>query len=449
MLRNGLPLRTAAERGAARNRRAAAHVATVPGRSVVACLTAVVALGLAASGCGSSSSSGGGSSPGATPASSGGGGSSGGSSSGGGGKGTILIGTIAGTTGAYGSTGVAMVNGATLAVQDMNAAGGVGGRKFSLTTANDNASATVASQEYQKMVSGGAVAITGSGDTGPATAAMSDRLQIPDIGVVDDAGITVYPKGPSQPPLPWAWSFGLNTFAWGATDAAYALKNCKALAVLHDPTTYGGGGDDAIKLAYKNAGKSIALDEAITENWSTGATVGLNSELNKIKSAGADCVVVWLTPQDTAAFVQATHSAGDNFTILGNDEINADNTFANLAGAQADGAIGATITALLTPSAALKDFMSRYQAQFHVAATPFAEATYDSVKMLAQVIKDNGGKTDPKSLQTGLNNVKDFPGLTGTLTLSPTKHATIDESQLTTVKYVAAKKQWVPLTSGG
>jgi branched-chain amino acid transport system substrate-binding protein len=434
MLRNGLRLRTAAKRG------------TRWGRSTALCLTAVMAGAAITAGCGSSSS--GGSSPGATPSSGASGASSGsGDSSGssGGGKGSILIGTIAGTTGAYGSTGVAMVDGAKLAVQDINAAGGVNGRKFSLTTANDNASATVASQEYQKMVSNGAVAITGSGDTGPATAAMSGRLQIPDIGVVDDAGITVYPKGPSQPPLPWAWSFGLNTFAWGAKDAEYALKNCKALAVLHDPTTYGGGGDDAIKLAYKNAGKPIALDEAITENWSTGATVGLTSELNKIKSSGADCVVAWLTPQDTAAFVQAMHSAGDNFTILGNDEINADNTFANLAGSQADGAIGATITSLMTPSAALKDFMKRYQAEFHVAATPFSEATYDSVKMLAQVIKDNGGKTDPKTLQAGLNSVKNYAGLTGTLTLSPTKHATIDESQLTAVKYVAAKKQWVPL----
>ncbi|HJX76194.1 MAG TPA: hypothetical protein VJ247_07535, partial [Gaiella sp.] len=38
---------------------------------------------------------------------------------------TILIGSIAGTTGAYGSTGVAMVNGAKLAVADLNARGGV------------------------------------------------------------------------------------------------------------------------------------------------------------------------------------------------------------------------------------------------------------------------------------------------------------------------------------
>src|ERR1700743_107449 len=155
MLRIGLRSRTAAQRGTAR------------GRSVGTCLLAVAAVAFALAGCGSSSS--GGSSPGATPSSGSSGGSSGastGSSGGSGGGKSILIGTIAGTTGAYGSTGVAMVNGAKLAVQDINSAGGVNGRKFSLTTANDNASATVASQEYQKMVSNGAVAITGSGDTG-------------------------------------------------------------------------------------------------------------------------------------------------------------------------------------------------------------------------------------------------------------------------------------------
>jgi branched-chain amino acid transport system substrate-binding protein len=392
----------------------------------------IAALALAAAGCGSSNDSSGGSS-----------GTSGGS---GGGK-PILVGAIAGTTGAYGSTGVAMVNGAKMAVADVNAKGGVLGRKLQLTSGNDNASATVSSQLYQKMVSQGAVAITGSGDTGPATAAMSGRLKIPNIGVVDDAGITVYPDGPAKPPLPWAWSFGLNTFAWGQKDAEYAMKSCKGLAVLHDPSTYGEGGNDAIQLAYQKAGKKVALDQAITENWSTGATVGLTSELDKIKASGADCVVVWLTPQDTAAFVQTMHSAGDDFTIIGNDEINADDTFSKLAGKQADGAIGATLTTQLSPSAELKAFRARYQKQFNVASTPFAEATYDSIQMLADVIKKQGS-TDPDALQKGFNSVSGFHGLTGDLSLSESKHATIDASMLTTVKYDASKGEWAPLEGG-
>ena len=79
---------------------------------------------------------------------------------------------------------------------------------------------------------------------------MAQRLHIPNIGAVDDAGITIYPNGPSKPPFEWVWSWGLNTFAWGAIDAHYAQKHCTGLAVLHDPSTYGGGGDAAIKLAY-------------------------------------------------------------------------------------------------------------------------------------------------------------------------------------------------------
>lgn len=359
----------------------------------------------------------------------------------------ILIGAIAGTTGAYGSTGVAVVDGAKMGIDAVNAAGGVMGRKLTLTSANDNASATTASQEYEKMVSSGAVAIDGSPDTGPATAAMSSRLKIPDMGVVDDAGLTIYPKGPSAAPLPWTWSFGLNTFAWGQADADYAMKNCSSgLAVLHDPTTYGGGGDDAIRLAYSKAGKSkqIKLDEAITEDWSTGATVQLNTELNKIKSSGARCVVVWLTPQDTAAFVQALHSAGDKLTVIGNDEINADNTFSKLAGSQANGTIGAMLSSTLRPSRALKAFDKAYKKQFGIAATPFAAASYDSILVLAQVMK-KAHSTSPAAIQKGLNGVSNFHGLIGTFSFSKQNHATITASELTQVKYNAAKGAWLPL----
>jgi ABC-type branched-subunit amino acid transport system substrate-binding protein len=360
--------------------------------------------------------------------------------------GTILIGSIAGTSGAYGSTGVAMQNGAQLAVDDLNAAGGALGKKFALQSYNDQASATIASQLFQRLVSAGAVAIAGSGDTGPSTAAMADRLHIPDIGAVDDAGITIYPNGPSKPPLPWVWSWGLNTFAFGGIDAAYALKHCTGgLALLHDPASYGDGGEAGIKLVYGKAGKKLAVDDAITEDWSSGATVGLTNEIDKIKSSHASCVVVWLTPQDTARFVQTIKSSGVKLTVLGNDEINADTTFSGLAGSSANGAIGAELTTQLHPTAALKDFEKRYQTKFGIAATPFAVANYDAVMMLGQVIKKEKSTASAK-LQAGLNSVKNYHGLQGTVSFSPQNHATVTQAQLTLVKYNATSKTWVPFS---
>lgn len=359
--------------------------------------------------------------------------------------GTILVGSIAGTTGAYGSTGVAMVNGAKMAVADLNAKGGALGKKFSLQSYNDQASATLSSQLFKRLVSAGAVAIAGSGDTGPATSAMADRLRIPNIGAVDDAGLTIYPDGPAKPPLPWVWSWGLNTFGYGGIDAHYALKHCPGgrLAVLHDPASYGEGGEAGIKLAYSKAHKKLSLDDAISEDWSTGATVGLTNEINKIKSSGAKCVVVWLTQQDTARFVQTLKSTGAKLTVLGNDEMNADNTFASLAGKDANGAIGAELTTQLHPSKALLSFQKRYKAQFHIAATPFAVANYDAIMLLGQVIK-KAGSTDPNKLQAGLNAVKNYKGLQGTVNFSAQNHATVTEPNLTLTRYDAKTKTWKP-----
>jgi hypothetical protein len=58
------------------------------------------------------------------------------------------------------------------------------------------------------------------------------------------------------------------------------------------------GGVAAFKLAYEKAGKTIAVDRPITENWTTGATAQLAPDLEAVKSSGADCVEVWLSPPD-------------------------------------------------------------------------------------------------------------------------------------------------------
>ena len=142
-------------------------------------------------------------------------------------------------------------------------------------------------QFFAKLVADGAIAIAGSPDTGPITAELAIRYKFPTIGVVDDGGLTVNTDGPTGPPNPWVFDFGLNTFAWGEKIGEYALKHCPdGLAVLHDPSTYGQGGLYGIKLAYDKAGKKIAIDHAITENWSTGATAGLMPEVNATKDGG-------------------------------------------------------------------------------------------------------------------------------------------------------------------
>jgi hypothetical protein len=171
------------------------------------------------------------------------------------------------------------------------------------------------------------------------------------------------------------------------------MKSCPSgLAVLHDPTFYGLGGLAGIEESYT---KKLKLDDSISEDWSSGATQSLDSEIASIKATGAKCVDVWLTPQDEAAFVNEVHSLGDSFTVLGNDETSADTTFAGLAGANANGVLSAELTAAYAPNAAVKAFASAYLKEFHLATTPFAELSYDAVFMLAKAITPDSREASP------------------------------------------------------
>lgn len=357
----------------------------------------------------------------------------------------ILLGLIAGTTGAYGAVGVAVVNGTQMAVDEVNAAGGVLGKKIRLEWYNDNADATLSGQFFAKLVSDGAVAIAGSPDTGPVTAELAQRYKIPNIGVVDDGGLTIYKDGPTEPPNPWSFSFGLNTFAWGEKLGEHALRHCPdGLAVLHDPTTYGEGGFFGVKLAYDKAGKEIAVNETISENWSTGATAGLMPQVTALKDKGLKCVVVWLTPQDQAAFMQDLRTVNYPMIVYGNDVTNADDTFSSLAGEMGDGLITAALTSGLHPSPELEAFRKAYKERFNLDSSPFAETSYDSVKMFAEVLTA-ANSTEPDAIRQQLEKTQGHKGITGTLGFSEKDHITITKDQISLVEYDAATKSWVEL----
>jgi ABC-type branched-subunit amino acid transport system substrate-binding protein len=361
----------------------------------------------------------------------------------------ILIGSVVGTTGAYGETGVSINRGAQIAVDYLNAHGGILGRKVKLQTYNDNAQATLAAQLFRRLVSAGAVVITGSSDAGPATAAEAARLKFPDVGIVDDGGPTIYAKGPGSAPNPWAYEFSINNYAMGEIFAKYALKKCPGgkLALLHDSTSYGVGASQMEQAVFKAAGKKLALDDTITENWTSGATVGLTSEIKKVQESGAKCVDVWLTPQDSAAFLKQAKQLGAKFTILGNDEYYATGTFLQLAGKLADGVISAEQATAVHPNAVTKAFIKQFNAKYHPPKgynTTYAQATYDSLLMVAKAIEKKKS-TKPSDIQAAMDATKGFVGATGILGFTKQNHQTMTADTLVLIQYDAQSKTWKPI----
>ena len=90
----------------------------------------------------------------------------------------------------------------------------------------------------------------------------------------------------------------------------------------------------------------------------------------------------------------------------------------------------------------MQAFRQEYQSKYDIASTPFAETSYDSIMMLAQVIT-KANSVMPAALQKEFNAIQGFDGITGTLGFSPQNHITITPDQLTLVQYDAASKAWV------
>jgi branched-chain amino acid transport system substrate-binding protein len=361
-------------------------------------------------------------------------------------KGPIIIGGLAGTTGAYAAAGLATINAAKLAVQQINKSGGILGRRVKFVWYNDAFSSTLDAQQFKHLVSQGAVAISGSPSEGPTAASLASRYKVPVIGDVGAGGTTIYPNGPGTAPLPWAFSNSPSTFAMAQVEAKFALASCKKLAVFFGNDTYSPSENTIFKQTFAAAGRSndIVVDQEVTENLTTGATVPLTSEVSALGSSKADCVYIGLDPQDDGSFVVTMHQQGVSVKhVIGGDTMLATNTYPSLAGDLADGTYSVAERAVANPGRAAKAFVAAYTKEFHIAPVIYGYAAYDGVKLLAKAIA-LAGSTKNTAILDKLNHMTRFPGIMGVLSLSKSQHCTDSVSTEIMMRYSAATKTWSP-----
>ena len=130
-------------------------------------------------------------------------------------------------------------------------------------------------------------------------------------------------------------------------------------------------------------------------------------------------------------------------TVFGNDETNADDTFSKLAGDLADGTITAALTSGLHPSPELVAFREAYKKKFNLESTPFAETSYDSIMMFAQVLTEAQRRPSRTRCGRSSRRPRASRASPATLGFSEKDHITITKDQISLVKYDAASGQWV------
>jgi branched-chain amino acid transport system substrate-binding protein len=320
--------------------------------------------------------------------------------------GPIKVALEAPLTGDQSANGMDMWNGAQLAVNELNAAGGVEGRQIELVQADDAADPETGMEVAQKMVDQGVFAVVGPYNSGVGIENLSVYL---DAGVIpihltssddtDGQGFTIQPKTHQIVPV--------------EADALSGLLEADSVAIAVDPSAYTSQIADQLEQDLRDAGVKITAVETVH------AGKGEEADVVERLLAGDPDVVYSSTyyPEGAAiarAFAQDAPSDVECFMGLANN----DPAFVKDAGLAA--AQGCLFSGVPSPSEYVRgpDYVERYQAAFDAKPGTWSPFTYDSVMLLADAVTRAGG-WNADDVTTELGNTMDLAGVTGAISIDP------------------------------
>ncbi|PWF48458.1 ABC transporter substrate-binding protein [Massilia glaciei] len=316
---------------------------------------------------------------------------------------TIRIGSLLPLTGGSANMGSAVRDGQRLAVKQINARGGVLGRRLELVELDDEAKPEKAAQNMQALPSKGIVACSCGVNTG-VVASYQRNLQAARIpNMIPASAGTKLTKTYANAPA------GNYTFRVQASDTLqaqmmvdYAVKKgWRKIALLSDSTPYGvGGHDDMVKrlLAHKLA----AVSDTIFNLKDTDMT----AQLLRAKEAGANVLLVYGIGPEQGQIAAGAAKLGMKVPLIGSWP-NAMDSFLSIAGPAGNGAFSPQTFVEGAASEAGRAFEAAYRAEYKRAriVNPTAAAGgNDSILLLAAAI-GQAGSTDGAKIKAALENL--------------------------------------------
>lgn len=357
--------------------------------------------------------------------------SSSGSSGGGSTSGeTIKIGGNLELSGAVASYGSSINDGAKLAIEEINAAGGIGGKQIEyipVDNKSDNAEAATAAirlAEQEKVVA--MIAPATSGNT-VATVQVAAQYKVPIVTASGTAEtVTVDEKG------------NVNEYAFrtcfidpfqGIVAANFATEELKAkkVAIYADSSSdYAKGLAKSFKEQVEANGGEVVIEEAYVAD-----DVDFKSTLTNIKGKNPDFVFIPGYYEEVGLIVKQAREIGITAPLMGADGWDSP-TLVELAGG--DALNNTFITNHYSsgdPDQKIQDFVKAFSDKYSSQPNAFHALGYDTVYYLKDAIERAGDEVTGETIQKALAETKDLSLITGTFTVdekhNPVKSATVLE----------------------
>lgn len=350
--------------------------------------------------------------------------------------GDIKIGAVLDITGAGASLGVPERQALEMLAEQVNAAGGVGGRKVRLLVEDNQSTEDGAAKAAAKLLSTEKVDILlGASRTGPSLAMrpLAEQAQKPMISLAANAKIVEGSK--------WVFKTAQNdrVVIERLVDDMRA-KGYKRIALARDASGFGEGIAEMLTEIGKPAGISVVTVEKFAPDASD-----FTAQMINIRNAKPDAVLLWGIPPAAAQAQVAYRRLAVDAPVYQSHGIG-NQVFLDTAGDSANGLLAALGRMLVADQLAGSDpqkpvvskFIADYTKKYGQRPSTFAGHAYDGFMIAVDSMKKAG--TDPNKLRDAIEGVTSWPGVSGVFTMTPADHSGLTKEAL--VMVTVSNRQW-------
>ena len=323
------------------------------------------------------------------------------------------IGGIGPTTGATAIYGTAVKNGAQIAVDEINAAGGINGKQIEYRFEDDQNDAEKAVNAYNTLKDWGMQMLVGTTTTAPCIAVAGKT-----------ASDNLFQITPSASAPSVLSSGNGNIFQVCFTDpnqgiasAQYIAENklAKKIGIIYDSSdVYSSGIEEKFEAEAKDKGLQIVSKAAFTADSKTD----FGTQLQKAKDAGADLLFLPIYYQEASIILKQADTMGYKPKFFGVDGMDGILTVENFDTKLAEGVMLLTPFAADAKDKAVQKFVKTYKEQYEDTPNQFAADSYDAVYALKAAIEESKATPDMSAsdmcdaLKGAMTKIK-MQGLTG------------------------------------
>lgn len=332
-------------------------------------------------------------------------------------SGEILIGHYASMSGGKATFGTSTDNGIKLAVAEINAAGGINGKKVKLITYDDKGEAKEAGPAVTRLITNDKVqAVIGevASSISLVGAPICQEYQVPMI-TPSSTNETVTEVGDMIFRVCFIDPFQGRVCAKFARESD-KLK-AKTAAILYDQSSaYSTGLMTQFDKAFTELGGKIVSKQTFKEG-----DQDFNAQLTSIRSAKPDVIFVPGYYTEVGTIARQARKLDITVPLLGGDGWDS-SKLAEIGGKDIDGSFYSNHYSQQDPSEAVQGFITKYKKEHKEVPDGLAALGYDAANLLFEAMK-RAPSLDGPTLAKAIAETKDFKGVTGTITIDENRNA--------------------------